>query len=105
MSNIEKVFGGDDKEINCRESNFGNKKVICNKRERKRPFNIDAVPRVLYHQQCLEEYQADIENNVEFYANIISTISFHISLQYFLDFLMGTFVIYIYKMFYVLCLF
>ena len=29
------------------------------------PFNIKDVKRVLYRQPCLEEYNAEIENNVE----------------------------------------
>ena len=73
------------------------KKVICNNRERERPFNIDAVKKVLYHQQCLEENKAEIGNNVESFlqtwvyayeskTHATSTMSYDISCEIFIAF-------------------
>ena len=36
-----------------------------------RPLNIDAVKRLLYRQQCLEEYNAEIENNANMDVSLV----------------------------------
>ena len=64
--------------VHCRESDFGimaTKKVIHDNRERERPFNINVLKRVLYRQQCLEEYKAEIEKNVESWVYVYEELN------------------------------
>ena len=65
VPDIDKVFGGDEYKTIVEKAILETKKVIYTNRERERPFSISAVKRVLYRQQCLEEYKAEIENNVQ----------------------------------------
>ena len=57
---IEWVFGGD------KTKSIEGKVILATKRL----FNINAEKREFYRQQNMEEYNAEIVNNVEFYANM-----------------------------------
>ena len=50
---------------------FANKNVIYKNREREGPFNINDVKRALHHQQCFEEYNAEIKNQ---YRKLMQTL-------------------------------
>ena len=63
ISDIEVIFGGYEKKTIVGKTILATKKLFTII-EKERPFNNNAVNRVLYHQQCLEEYKAEIENNI-----------------------------------------